>query len=237
MSDLIENKFQYLKSFFIDYLLEKHKRQHPILLTYKKHLINLSEENKNNEITLFEKFLICNSNIANSEFTNSIFTTGKKPLVLEMKNFSHDENFWEEIKKIETKFFPEGKPENTEIDKPEWLKDSIMGDIFEEITNTVNMDEVVKDENLTATSLFEKPEVLRLAKNIQRKIENGEYTVSSLLNTLTKIISSETIQKDAPSETLSSLNEISGTLQDLNEGKNNPNISKLLDLVLNLKMK
>jgi methyl-accepting chemotaxis protein len=237
MSDPLEMKFENLKSFFIDYLSLKNKKQYPVLLTYKKYLNNLSDENKKKEIELFEKFLIKNPNIKNSEFIESIFTTGKKPLTLEMKNFSHEEKFWEEIQKLEKNCFPEGKPENIEIEQPEWLKDSIMSDIFKEITNTVNMEEVVKDENLTTTSLFEKPEVLRLAKNIQTKIENGEYTVSNLLTTLTKIISSETIQKDAPSETLSSLNEISETMQDLNEGKNNPNISRLLDLVLNLKMK
>lgn len=233
--------FETMENFFTD-LMTNYKKKYPMIITYvKKHLNCLDDEKKDYEVSIFKKFLIQNQSLSDHKFDNFFFKTGKRSLTLNMENFipqSSETDFWNKIIKLEKFLFPNGKPGITETDENiDWLEnDSIMGDIYREINNSMDLESLSQQENFSPSTLFNKPEVQRLAKNIQGKLENGQYSVSNLIETITKIIDSKTIQKDASEETKSSLTEITGAMKDIQGGNSNPNISKLLDLITNIKI-
>lgn len=223
------------------------KRRYPMILTYNKHLFQISKSSdaadKAKEVEQFKRFLVANQSLSDKKMISPDFKTCKTALTLVMNNFSdfpgpEADAFWENILKVEKVLFPDGKPAQMEAPArgadgftgamAAFQNNPIMSDVIEQVKTMGDLDDI-SDVN----ALMNKPGFQQMVNNIKKNLQTGKYSIKDLTGPVADVIKG--VQHEFDDDTKNTLKAVTDTMGAVE--RNEPvDMSLFMNMVSGLKL-
>jgi|694.fasta_scaffold03124_15 hypothetical protein len=234
------SEFQALCTFFE--FLSYAKRKYPQSVTYRtKYLTSLinDEKQQEQEVKLFQNFLIQNQKISEKILDVLEFKTGKSDIILMMKNFlvnDKEDIFWNELQKLEKILFPNGKP--LEISKTDltgvsgvlekFKNNPLMSDVLNHAVTSLDLNGI-QDVN----DLLGRQEFKDIVEKVKTNLSKGNYSLKDITQTVTDVIDS--VKDNVDEKTRETLKTVGSAMTSVE--KNEPiDMNQLLNLVTSINL-